>query len=322
MKKVAIIYGGYSSEWEISQLSAQTVLKYIDRQVYEPWMVKISEDGWSVNHNGHAHPIDKNDFSFECDGAKVCFDVVYNIIHGTPGEDGKILGYFDSIGLPYTGITFYASSLTFHKYWCNQLLKRFGIASADSHTYQEGEDVDALARQLTYPCFVKPNDSGSSFGITKVKTLEELKPALALALHESSLVIIESFLDGTEVSCGVMDCTGELIALPPTEIVTENEFFDYEAKYSGASEEITPARISEEDTFRVQQLSKKVFQILGLQGLARIDFIITQEGPKMIEVNTVPGLSEESIVPKQCEAAEIPLSDLVNGMIAQALNRG
>lgn len=321
MKNVAIVYGGFSSEWEISRLSALTVLKYTDRSLYKPFMVKIAENGWVVEFENTEIPIDKNDFSFSLDGAQKRFDVVYNIIHGTPGEDGKLLAYFDMLGIPYTGNSYYASGITFHKYWCNQLLKQFGIKSADAVTYMAGEDRKDLENHLSYPCFVKPNDAGSSFGVSKVNSPDELDAALDSALKESDLVIIEAFLDGTEVSCGIVEINEKLIALPPTEIVSDNDFFDYAAKYLGESQEITPARISETETSKVQHQATKIFKLLHLKGIARADFILVNGEPYLIEVNTVPGLSEASILPQQCAEKGIGLGELVNSLIRDAVGQ-
>lgn len=321
MKNVAIVYGGFSSEWEISRLSAQTVLKYIDRSAYTPFMVKIARDGWFVEIENEVIPVDKNDFSITLHGVQTRFDVVYNIIHGTPGEDGKLPAYFDMLGIPYTGNSYYASSITFHKYWCNQLLKQFGIKSAKAVTYIAGEDRNELAKELSYPCFVKPNDAGSSFGISKVSSEGDLNTALDVALKESDLVIIEEFLDGTEVSCGIVEINGELIALPPTEIVSNNEFFDYAAKYLGESQEITPARISDSETREVQHRATMIFKLLHLKGIARADFILVNSEPYLIEVNTVPGLSEASILPQQCAEKGIGLDELVNSLIRDAISK-
>ncbi len=317
MKRIAIVYGGYSPEVVISRKSAQVVFKHIDKSVYEPIMVGIEKGSWYADINGAKIEIDKNDFSYFLDGQKLTFDCAFIAIHGTPGEDGKLEAYFDMIGMRYTTANPLALELTFNKYFCNAFLKQHDIPSAKSILLYKGKEYfdSKIIEELGLPCFVKPNDSGSSFGVTKVKQIGELNTAIEKAFKESNQVIIESFLSGTEVSCGVLELNGKITVLPATEIVSEGEYFDFAAKYEGKSQEITPARISKEEMEAVQGYTKKAFELLNLTGMARIDFMICKGNPFVIEVNTVPGLSEESILPQQCKAVGMSLSDLFNGLI-------
>lgn len=317
MKRIAILYGGYSPEVVISRKSAQVVFKHIDKTRYEPIMVGIERDSWYAETNGEKIEIDKNDFSYFLDGQKQTFDCAFIAIHGTPGEDGKLEAYFDMIEMRYTTANPLALELTFNKFFCNSFLKQHGIPCAKSILLYKGNEYfdSKIIEELNLPCFVKPNDSGSSFGVTKVKQIEELNTAIQKAFKESNQVIVESFLNGTEVSCGILKLSGEVTVLPATEIVSEGEYFDFAAKYEGKSQEITPARISKQEMEAVQGYTKKVFELLNLTGMARIDFMICDGNPFVIEVNTVPGLSEESILPKQCKAIGMSLSELFNGLI-------
>jgi len=323
MKRIAIVYGGYSPEVVISRKSAQVVFKHIDKTEYEPIMVCIERNSWVAEVGSDKIEIDKNDFSYSIDGQKQTFDCAFIAIHGTPGEDGKLEAYFDMIGMRYTTANPLALELTFNKYFCNAFLKQHGIPCAKSILlYNDSEYIDSkIIEELGLPCFVKPNDSGSSFGVTKVKRIEELNTAIQKAFKESNQVIIESFLNGTEVSCGILKLNGKITVLPATEIVSEGEYFDFAAKYEGKSQEITPARIPKEEMEAVQEYTKKAFELLNLTGMARIDFMICAGNPFVIEVNTVPGLSEESILPQQCKAIGMSLSELFNGLVENAFTQ-
>ncbi len=313
-KTVAIIFGGDSAEYVISEKSAKVVHKNLSGSDYTSFLVEITKEDWSVMINSVRLPVSKDDFSFVKDGVKIKFDLVFNAIHGTPGEDGKIQGYFDLLGIPYNNSGVLASSLTFNKWACNSMLKQHGIRSAESVlllSIDQLSQVQSKIDQLGFPLFVKPNEGGSSFGISKVAEAGQLKQALEKAFQHGDSVIIEEFIKGTEVTSGVIKMNNALIALPLTEIVPDGEFFDYEAKYEGKSQEITPARISETMTILIQDITKTIYKLLHLKGMIRADYLITEEGnPYLIEVNTVPGLSEESIIPQQAQNMGITLQEL------------
>ena len=318
-KKVAIVYGGYSSEHKISEKSARVIFEHIDRVLYEPFMVEITTKSWHVNtKGGGVSPIDKNKFTFLTDRVESAFDIAFITIHGTPGEDGKLQSYFDMIGLAYINSGPFGSTLTFNKWACNSFLRAFGIATAKAILIRKGESPSTfeIADEIGFPCFIKPNGAGSSFGISKVKTLMEMPNAIAKAFEEDDEVVVEGAIVGREITCGLYFDGTEIIPLPVTEIITPNEFFDYEAKYHGASQEVTPADIDLELSTLIQNTSKSIYRRLGLKGLARIDFIVTEERvPCLIEVNTTPGMSEASIVPQQFEAAGIELKTVLSQLI-------
>lgn len=310
-KKVAVVYGGYSSESKISQKSGGVIYEHIDHTLFEPYLVEITENSWHVHLNGGVSPIDKNKFTFLEKDEVVGFDLAFITIHGTPGEDGKLQAYFDMVGLPYVNSNCFAAALSFNKWACNSFLRAFGIATAKAILIRKSDVPNPIeiADELGFPCFVKPNDGGSSFGVTKVKTLMEMPGAIAHAFEEGSEVVIESAITGREITCGVFFNGSEVVALPPTEIISQNEFFDYAAKYEGKSSEITPAEIPVEWTTSIQNTSKTIYRRLGLRGLARVDYIVTAEGiPHLIEVNTNPGMSTASIVPQQLRAAGLDLA--------------
>ena len=315
-KKIAIVYGGYSSEEEISLKSGKVVADNLPEN-YKPYLIRINNDGWFLERNGINAPVDKSDFTVELDGQKIIFDAVFIAIHGTPGEDGKLQSYFDMIGLKYSSSDALACAITFNKWTCNTILKQNGYTCAESTVLRDKENysIDEITSKISMPCFVKPNNGGSSFGISKVKNKEELKPAIEKAFEEGTEVLIEEFIEGTEVTCGVLNINNEFIQLPVTEIVSDNEFFDYEAKYKGESQEITPARISNDLTIEIQTQAKNIFQLLNLKGMARVDFMIKGNTPYVIEVNTVPGLSKESIIPQQAQGAGISLPELFGGLL-------
>lgn len=321
-KKIAIIYGGYSSESKISQKSGGVIYENIDRKLFDPYLVEITENSWHVHLNGGVSPIDKNRFTYIDKDEVQGFDVAFITIHGTPGEDGKLQAYFDMIGLPYINSNVFAASLSFNKWACNSFLRAFGIATAKAILIRKGDTPNAIeiADELGFPCFVKPNDGGSSFGVTKVKTLMEMPGAIAAAFEEGSEVVIESAISGREITCGVFYNGSELVALPPTEIISQNEFFDYAAKYEGKSSEVTPAEIPVEWTTAIHNATKNIYRRLGLRGFARVDYIVTSEGiPFLIEVNTNPGMSAASIIPQQLKAAGLNLSESLSQLINQAL---
>ena len=315
--------GGYSSEFEISLQSGAVVCDSLDTEKYEVYPVHLLKEGWfHPASDGTKHPVDKSDFSFSNGTEDIVPDVIFNIIHGTPGEDGYLQAYLSLIGIPQTGSEFYQAALSFNKRDCLTVLKSFGIKCANSYFVNKGYEYDTeeIVKTVGLPCFVKPNRGGSSFGITKVYHIDDIEPAIKKAFTEDSEIIIETALQGVEVSVGAYRNKDEIVVLPVTEIVSENDYFDYDAKYLGQSEEITPARISEEDTERVQVEARKIYQILNMSGVTRTDFIIEDGIPFVIETNSNPGLSVESIVPKQVRAAGMSLNEFFDILIENALD--
>ena len=317
---IAILAGGDSSESVISLQSAEQIRQQLDKEKYNTYTVFVKGDEWTVTSDLFCDTIvNKNDFSFNFEGKKIKFDFALIAIHGTPGEDGKLQAYFDMLKIPYSTSDVLTSAVTFNKYFCKAVLNYEGIISAKAKLIRKGENINYndIIEYCGLPCFVKPNAGGSSFGISKVKNEKELPDAINKALKEDDEVIIEEFIAGTEVTCGVMEINGKITALPVTEIVSENEFFDYEAKYSGKSKEITPARISEEQTKAVQNLSEKIYQKLNCKGVVRIDYIINKENVNFIEINTVPGMSRESIIPQQLKYFGISVSEMYDYIITK-----
>lgn len=322
MINVAIIMGGYSSEYKISLTSGNVVFNHLDHSKFNAYRIHIFKEKWVyVDVNEQEYPINKNDFSVNLNGTKITFDVIFNAIHGTPGEDGLMQAYFELLQIPQTSCNYYQAALTFNKRDLLSVLKPYGIKTATSCYLNNGDSIDTtkIIETVGLPCFVKPNKSGSSFGISKVKSIEELVPAIENAYKEDNEIIIESFLDGTEVSVGVINFKGEIKVLPITEIVSENDFFDYEAKYLGKSQEITPARISDEIRAKVETSAKKAYEVLKMSGFSRSEFIIVNGEPHMLEMNTIPGLTTESILPQQAREAGISLNELFENAIELAL---
>jgi len=315
-KTIAIAMGGYTSERNVSIQSGENVYEHLKNN-YDVYQARILKNDWHIWHNAKKYPIDKADFSVEIDGKKITFDVVFNTIHGSPGEDGLIQGYFQNLNIKQTAADYYNAALSYNKRDCICVLKAYGIPTAENFFYNKGDKIDAekIINKVGLPCFVKANRAGSSFGITKVKHQSEIEQAIKHALKEDDEVIIESFLDGREVSVGVVDYNGKVMALPVTEIISENEFFDYEAKYYGKSQEITPANLNNEDTKCVQDLAVRVFKILKMKGLTRSEFIFHNGIPHFLEINACPGLTKASILPQQAEKAGISLKDLFGNAI-------
>lgn len=323
MKQIAIISGGYSSEIIISRKSAVTIFKNIDRSKFTPHIIEINKEGWFyINEDQTQVEIDKNDFSATVKGTKILFDICFITIHGTPGEDGKLQGYFDSIQMKYINSGVYASSLSFNKWACNQFLQTFGIKVAKSVFLRKYDvvNINLIQRRLGFPCFVKPNDAGSSFGISKVNDESGLAKAIELAFSEGEEVVIESAMEGPEVTCGVYRTKNGTVPLPLTEIVTDAEFFDFDAKYEGNSNEITPARVNPKITMEVQKTTLLIYQILGLKGFARADYILVDGKPGLIEINTTPGMSDASLIPQQVTAAGLDLKEVISEIIIYALD--
>lgn len=324
MKHIAIVAGGDSSEVVVSLKSAQGIKSFIDETKYKTTIVTIIGDEWlaKVSEN-KSYVIDKNDFSYTVNGEKQKFDFAYITIHGTPGENGILQGYFDLIGMKYSCCGVLAAALSFNKFACNQYLKNFGAKVASSMLVSPGMNVEPkeVVERLGLPCFIKSNVGGSSFGVTKVKEEAQILPAVERAFAEGGDVIIESFLKGTEITCGMYKTHEKTVVFPITEVVPENEFFDYDAKYNGQVSEITPARISDELTKKVQEETKKYYDILGCKGIVRIDYIITEDGvPHVLEANTTPGMTPTSFIPQQVRAAGIDIKDVMSDIIENKLN--
>lgn len=315
--------GGYSSEVNISLKSGNVVYNHLNKEKYTPYRVHILEEKWVVvTDDLEEYNINKNDFSFNINNQKISFDCVFNAIHGNPGENGMILAYLELLNIPHTSAPFYQMALTFNKRDTLSVVKAYGIKTALSVYLNKGDAIntDAIIAKVGLPCFIKPNNAGSSYGISKAYTKEEVLNGIEIAYNEDSSILIESFLDGTEVSAGVIQHKNEIKVLPLTEIVSENDFFDYEAKYEGKSQEITPARISASQQAKVEVVAKKVYQVLNMKGFSRAEYIFVNDEPHFLEINTVPGLTEASILPQQAQAAGISLEELFENAIESALN--
>lgn len=323
-KNIAIIMGGYSSEFEISLKSGEVVYQHLNRDIYSPYRVHILKEKWVVlDINNNEYPINKNDFSADINGNKLKFDCVFNAIHGHPGENGVMMAYFELLGIKHTSAPFYQMALTFNKRDTLSVVRSYGIKTAISVYLDKGDDihVDQIISKVGLPCFVKPNGAGSSFGISKVMRKEDLLSAIDKAYKEDNEILIESFLDGTEVSIGVIEFENRVKVLPATEIVSENEFFDYEAKYLGKSQEITPARISKIQQENLKTVARNVYKLLHLKGFSRAEYIFIGDEPYFIEVNMVPGLTNESLLPQQAKAAGITLEKLFGNAIEQGIKQ-
>lgn len=323
-RRIAIVAGGYSSEFPVSLRSAQGLYSFMDKDRYDIYIVKLTRDEWFVElPGGETSEIDKNDFSF-VEGDRIRhFDFVYITIHGTPGEDGRLQGYLDMIGLPYSTCDTLVSAMTFNKFVCNRYLQAFGIPIAHSIVLRNGQSISdqEVVEQIGLPCFIKPNVGGSSCGATKVKIEGEIRPAIKKAFDEGKEVIIEAFMAGTEITCGCYKTRKRDVVLPVTEVVSKNEFFDYEAKYTACKvEEITPARLSEEMTAKVQERTSLIYDILGCKGIIRVDYIIVGEEPYLLEVNTTPGMTETSFIPQQVKAAGMEMKCVLSEIIENEMS--
>lgn len=320
---IAVIAGGDSSEFVVSQRSGANVFKAVDAEKFTPWLVEMQNDRWQVLRDGKKiSDIDKSDFSFRLSGEKIKFDFAYITIHGTPGEDGILQAYFELIGLPYSSCNVHASSLTFNKWYCNNFLRSFGVTMAHSMKLRKGDSIDssAIIGKLGLPVFVKPNAGGSSFGVSKVKTADQLEDAILKSWNESEEALIEAFIDGKEFTCGAVKLKGELTVFPVTEVLPKNEFFDYEAKYTpGAAEEITPARLPKALFEKCQELTAEIYDLCECSGIIRVDFILKQEQFYFLEVNTTPGMTETSFIPQQINAMGATLQDFVTRIIEEKI---
>jgi len=323
-KNIAVVMGGYSDEYKVSLKSGQLIFDELDRDLYNVYKVIILKEGWFfISENEEKFPINKGDFSVDIGNINLKFDVCFNIIHGSPGENGLLQAYWDMIGQKYTGCSSYQSALTFNKKDTLSVLSKYGIPSAKSLYIRKGESINEknIIDTLGLPLFVKPNQSGSSLGISKVKDSSELKFALNLAFMEDDDVILESFLDGVEVSVGVVNYKGKTIVLGITEIVSLNDFFDYSAKYNGESKEITPARLDKKTTKKIEEIAVKAYESLNMSGFSRSEYIIVDGEPFMLEMNTNPGFSPASILPQQSEIYGISIKDLCGNEIEKVLNK-
>ena len=324
-KTIAVICGGDSSEHDVSMKSADGIVSFLDSSLYNIYKVEIHNKKWeAILNDGTRSSVDRNDFSFEDNGKRIHPHFCYITIHGAPGENGILQGYFDLIGMPYSTSNVLVEAMTFDKFVLNNYMRSLGVAVADSMLIRQGlenqvSDEDIISR-VGLPCFVKPASGGSSFGTTKVKTVEELRPAINLALKEKEDVMVEAFMQGTEITCGCYKTRKNSVVFPITEVVPANEFFDYDAKYNGQVQEITPARISEKLTQRVQTLTSALYDILGCKGIIRIDYIIT-EGDKinLLEINTTPGMTPTSFIPQQVRAAGLDIKDVLTDIIEDAM---
>ena len=323
MKNIAIIAGGNSSEYEVSMKSGKNIYDEVDETRYNKYLVVLKERDWHVEIGEEKYPVDKNDFSFTRNGEKILFDFAYITIHGVPGENGLLQGYLDMMGVPYGCCNVLASALTFDKHTCNTYLKSYGVNVADSVMLIRGMayDVNEIINEVGLPCFVKPNAEGSSFGVTKVKEAAQLEDALKKAFALCREVLIETFIDGTELTCGVVKAGDMDIAMPIAEVIPKNEFFDFEAKYDPTkSDEIIPARISPELTNRIKTLSSMIYDILRCEGIIRVDYIVRDDEIFMLEVNTTPGMTSNSFVPKMVRAMGGTLREVLTKIIDNKLN--
>lgn len=291
----------------------------MDKEKYTVYIVEMKGLCWeAVLPDGNKTAVDRNDFSFLLNGEKITFDFAYIIIHGTPGENGLLQGYFDLLHIPYSTCDVLASALTFNKFALNHYLQGFGIRISDSLLVRKGSDISDqdVIEKIGLPCFIKPNEGGSSFGVTKVKTAEQIRPAIEKAMHESDEVMVEAFMAGTEITCGCYKTRTKEVVFPITEVVSKNEFFDYAAKYDGESQEITPARLDDDTTRRVKTLTSAIYDILGCEGIIRVDYIITEGGKiNLLEVNTTPGMTATSFIPQQVRAAGLDMKDVLTDII-------
>lgn len=333
-RNIAIVAGGDSSEYEVSLRSAAGIDSFLDKERYDVTIVALRKHDWQVVDewrmaDGQMEivatlPLDKNDFSYVKNGKKVRFDFAYITIHGTPGENGLLQGYFDIMGIPYSCCGVLAAALTFNKFACNHYLQDFGVNISPSLLLRKGGErmtAEQVVEQVGLPCFIKSNVGGSSFGCTKVKTIEQVDPAIDIAFKEGNEVICEAFMKGTEITCGVYKTKNKAVAFPITEVVSKNEFFDYDAKYKGQVDEITPARIPDEVRDKVQALTLKIYDILGCQGIIRTDYILTEDWKiNLLEINTTPGMTATSFIPQQVRAAGLDIKDVLTDIIEDRLN--
>lgn len=323
MKEIAIITGGDSAEYDISISSANVVLCNLDQEKYNATIINIKNNNWIALIENKKIKVQRKDFSVNTKTSKIRFDYVFMALHGPPAENGLLQSYFDDLNIPYSSCNGEVSALTFNKIECNKKLVKLGFRCPKSLHYKKGEkfEIEDIINTLGLPCFIKPNQAGSSFGITKVRKKEDIPAAINKALLHDDMVLLEEFIEGIELSCGVRRYNNKATAFPITEIISENDFFDFDAKYKGLSEEITPARISKSLSQKIQKITQNVFDKMNLRGVCRVDFILMKNNPYIIEINTIPGLSEESIIPKQVKESGLSLEDFFNNWINTTLNK-
>lgn len=321
--RIALVAGGYSGEYEVSLRSREGIMKFLEGHPFEVIPMLIQRDKWVVELEGKEYAVDRNDFTYEREGIRYSFDYAYITIHGTPGEDGLLTGYLDMIGVPYSCCPTAVGALTFNKYLCKHFLHSFGVQIAPSVRLRKGDAVRPiiLAVEPGLPAFVKPNVGGSSVATTKVNEVNQMLPAIEAAFAEAEEVLIESLITGTEVTCGAYEDAEGLHVLPVTEVVPKNEFFDYDAKYNGAVEEITPARIAPEMTAEIQQLTREIYGYLGASGIIRVDYIIQEGTPILLEVNTTPGMTATSFIPQQVAADGKKMGEVLESIINYHLSK-
>lgn len=323
-KNIAVVCGGYSGEYDISIASARMVEAHLDPEHYRGFLIVIEKENWTYHAGNNEYFVDRTDFSLEIDSEQIHFDGVFNAIHGTPGEDGKLQGYFDMLGIPYTSCNASTSSLTFNKHFCNRFVSSYGIRTARAFSFTPADDIDtgAVVQKLGLPLFVKPSASGSSVGITRVTKAEQLKSAVSTAFEASDRILIEEFVKGREIACGLINKGKQLIVFPLTEIISKKEFFDYEAKYTaGMADEITPADLPEAIENDIKTLSAFLFREMDCKGFVRFDYILSGDELYFLEVNSIPGISAASIIPKMAEAFGMSFRDLVTIAVENMFTR-
>ncbi|MDR2408309.1 MAG: D-alanine--D-alanine ligase [Bacteroidales bacterium] len=321
-KNIAVITGGNSGEYEISLKSAQNIAKSLDTNLYQVYPIHLRNNEWTFTQDTAVYHIDKNDFSLTIQGKKLFFDCVFIVIHGDPGENGKLQGYFDMLFIPYTGCSAAVSALTFNKHFCNHVVSSYGIKTPPSVCLFKGDKADerAILERVGLPCFVKPCNSGSSVGMSKVNRKEDLQNALQLAFNHDNQLLIEQYIKGREITCGVLKTNNTIQALAVTEIISKKEYFDFEAKYNpNLADEITPAQIPDKIVSLCKQTSERIYQFLGCRGITRLDYIYNETGLYFIEINTIPGQTNESIVPKQLRYLGWDFSQLCTLLIEEAM---
>ncbi|MCF8361956.1 MAG: D-alanine--D-alanine ligase [Prolixibacteraceae bacterium] len=323
IKNIAVLCGGDSSEYEVSLKSAKNIYNSINTRLFIPWMIRMRFGEWVVVDNDNIiADVDKSDFSFILEGQKIKPDFAFIMIHGTPGEDGILQGYFNLLGIPHSASGVYASALTFHKFHCDNFLRSFNIKMAKSFYFQKGDNIDIqrIADELGLPMFIKPSAGGSSFGVTKVKNIEEICPAIEAAYKESNDCLCEEFIDGLELAVGVCELDGNVLPFLPTEVIPKGEFFDFNSKYDiGGATEITPARIPQEKIEQCRQLTARLYKLTGCKGISRIDFILKNDEFYFLEINTIPGMTATSFIPQQLDAMNMKLSEVVTNIISSAV---
>ena len=323
-KKLGVVCGGFTSEYEISLLSGKTVFNTLDRSLWEVFLITINQNTWSATDDQKNHyTVSKGDFSLQSETNTLDLEIIFNVIHGAPGENGQLAALWELLNIPFSSCDSYTSGLTYNKRDCLSVLRELNVPTAKHYSIDHGQNIDteAIERRVGFPCFVKANRAGSSFGVFKVKEKSQLTPSIQKAFKEDSQIIIESALEGREVSVGVAAYEGEIHVLPITEIITENEFFDYAAKYEGKSEEITPANIPIEWKEKTEKWSKEIYRKLGLKGVVRSEFIFVDGEPHLLEINTVPGITTNSIIPQQLAATGMDLSRFFNLLLLEILDK-